>query len=139
MLGAHHCPHPGAPVKVVQFIDNGSIADQVLAPHTDLGHPNPFVAQFLPDAGLGRAGIQSPQVPGRPDLGRAVLDPEVDRLFSAPGDHHRVKACHLELSPPEAAALAIADRARQRGLGRHIKARESRQGGAGYDAGSKDQ
>ena len=116
-LAPHDGTHSGAAVGTVRHRDDRRKPDLLLSGRPHLENLDTRVVEFLFENPIDLVGRLAPQVRGVAQFGFALLDPEVDRLWGDAANDDAVEAGELEFRGPEAAGLAIADRAGERRLG----------------------
>jgi hypothetical protein len=114
VLAAHHRADAGAAPGAVAHVHHGGEIGQLFARRADLGDLDLLVAVFGFQDRIDVVGIAAPQVAGVAQLGRAVVDPQVDRRRRRAADDDGVEAGKLQFGRPEAARLAVGHAARGR-------------------------
>ena len=139
VLAAHHRAHAGTAGEVVHAVARAGEAHEAPAGGAvlqDLGAP---VAELGPDGLLELGREQRLEVGGVAQLDLVVVHPEVAGLLGGALDHERVEARVLELRAEVAAALRVADAARDRRLGGEVEAGEPADRRPGEHARGHDQ
>ena len=113
-LGAHHRAHARAAVGAVDHVHDRGEAHAVLARRADLRDLGLRIADLLLEEAVDVGRDLAPEVPGGPELGPAVVEPEVDGRRRLAREDERVGARGAHLGGEEAAALAVADGAGER-------------------------
>ena len=139
VLRPHHRPHAGPAVDMLELVHHAGEAHKVLPARPDQRHPRPLFANLFLDRVLRRARLQPPDLFRRPDLGLAVVDPQVRRLLRPSRDDHGVKTGKLQFRTPEPAGLRLPVRPRQGRLGRYREAGHSGDRCPGNHSGGKNQ
>ncbi len=80
VLGAHDGAHAGSAIRPVAHADDRGQADALLAGRSDRRHLDLRVVELLFEQIGGRGRGLAPQVARRPQLGLAIVDPQVDGL-----------------------------------------------------------
>ena len=120
-LRSHDGAETGAPVRAIDHVHDGGEAHAILPGGADLGDLHLLVAQLFLDERVHLARDLAPEMLGGPELGLAVVEPEVDRLLRLAGEDEGIRSRRAHLGGEESAALAVADGPGERraGAGRH--------------------
>ena len=112
-LRSHHRAQSRAAVGAVDHVHDGGEADEVLTGGPDLRDLRLRIADLLLEHAIRVGRHLAPQMPGGLELCLAVVQPEVDGLLGLPREDEGIGARRPHLGREEAAALAVADGARE--------------------------
>ena len=114
LLGAHHCAKASAAVGAVGHAHDGCVAHKVLARRSNLQHLHAIVIQLGMQRVFHITRDAAPQMRCVAQLELAILDPQINRARRLPAQHDAVEAGKLQLCRKKAAALRVANAARER-------------------------
>jgi hypothetical protein len=105
LLGPHYRAHARTAGGILETIHYAGVLDHALAARPDHDGIGPRLSQLLAQKLLGLFGGLAPEMRGVPDLGLAILDPDIHGLFGSTLNDHGIEPGPLEISRPEATHL----------------------------------
>ena len=139
VLGAHDGARAAAAGRPLLVVHDAGQQDLLLACLADTGDLDLLVAQFLADGFLCLVGIKAPQRRCVPDLGLAVVDPQVHRRVGHAFHDEAVVTGQLEVARPPPGRTGGQPHVGERRLGADLIASRGGERGRRPGAGHEDQ